>query len=552
LPVVAYEKGDEYQQVSVVTENSEIKITVKSQSGAQTFYRIKFIIAQSTISTLNDIQLDGVSIEGFDPTKTAYKVELPQGTTVAPKITFVKGDDYQTITLTEGGLTGTTRILVKAQSGAVTTYTIEFVVVKSSNSKLNAIMLDGQLIEGFASDVTTYNVTLPRGTTKLPEITWTPGDASQTIRLTEGGVNGETKITVKAQTGDVTVYSLIFKVETNNNVNLSDIKIGGVSIPNFNADTIDYAFVLPAGTTALPEISYTKGDDAQNVSVTRGGINGVTQILVKAEDGTTRIYTIAFSVEKSANAFLKMIYVGGVALADFEREKLNYDYILTSAVTECPEITVDKEVGQNISIAVPRITGTVRIEVTPETGSKNVYTINIKYPQSSNSKLAAIFVDGVQIEGWDPNVTNYELQIVNNTVPVVTYTQGDNQQIVIAETNAITGDTKFIVKAEDGSVSTYNITFKRVKSSVATLADLRVGGVSVIKENVYTYDYELTEGTTMMPTISYDLRDKKQNVTLIAPALEGTAKLIVVSEDLTNTITYTINFVLSCFISSFA
>ncbi|MBO5728972.1 MAG: hypothetical protein J6R43_03930 [Paludibacteraceae bacterium] len=542
LPVVAYEKGDEYQQVSVVTENSEIKITVKSQSGAQTIYRIKFIIAQSTISTLNDIQLDGVSIEGFDPAKTAYKVELPQGTTVAPKITFVKGDDYQTITLTEGGLTGTTRILVKAQSGAVTTYTIEFVVVKSSNSKLNAIMIDAQLIDGFASDVTTYNLTLPRGTTKLPEITWTPGDASQTIRLAEGGVNGETKITVKAQTGDVTVYSLIFKVETNNNVNLSDIKIGGVSIPNFNADTIDYVFVLPAGTTVLPEISYAKGDDAQNVSVTRGGINGVTQILVKAEDGTTRIYTIMFSVEKSANAFLKMIYVGGVALADFEREKLNYDYILTSAVTECPEITVDKEVGQNISIAVPRVTGTVRIEVTPESGSKNVYTININYPQSANSKLVNLLVDGVQVAGWNPEVTDYRLQIVDGNVPTVTYEQGDDKQSVIVETNAITGDTKLIVRAENGIATIYNVTFDRVKSSVATLADIKVGGVSIFEANKFDYTYVLSDETTSLPIITYTKGDDNQNVTLIAPALEGEAKLIVVSEDETNTTTYTINF----------
>ena len=542
LPAVAYEKGDEYQQVSVVTENSEIKITVKSQSGAQTIYRIKFVIAQSTISTLNDIQLDGVSIEGFDPAKTAYKVELPQGTTVAPKITYVKGDDYQTITLTEGGLTGTTRILVKAQSGAVTTYTIEFVVVKSSNSKLNAIMLDGQLIDGFASDVTTYSVTLSRGTTKLPEITWTPGDASQTIRLAEGGVNGETKITVKAQTGDVTVYSLIFKVETNNNVNLADIKVGGISIPEFSSDSIDYTFVLPAGTTALPEISYTKGDDAQNVSVTRGGINGVTQILVKAEDGTTRIYTIAFSVEKSENAFLKMIYVGGVALADFEKEKLNYDYILTSAVTECPEITVDKEVGQNISIAVPRVTGTVRIEVTPESGSKNIYTINVNYPQSSNSKLATLLVNGEQIAGWNPDSVNYNLQITDGTIPTVTYVQGDEKQSVIVETNAITGDTKLIVRAENGTATTYNVTFKRIKSSAATLADIKVGGVSIFEANKFDYTYVLSDETTSLPAITYTKGDDNQNVTLIAPALEGEAKLIVVSEDATNTTTYTINF----------
>ncbi len=544
LPVIAFEKGDQYQTVTIENGgfDAPTKITVKSQSGTQTIYRITFVIAQSSVSTLKDIQLDGVSIVDFDPTKTAYKVELPQGTTVAPKITYTKGDDYQTVTLTEGGLTGVTRIVVKAQSGAVTTYTIEFVVVKSSNSTLKAIMLDGVLIEGFTSDVTTYNVTLPRGTTKLPEITWTPGDASQTIRIAEGGVNGETKITVKAQTGDVTVYSIIFKVETNSNVDLADIKVGGVSIPDFKSDSINYVFVLPAGTTALPEISYIKGDDAQNVSVTRGGVNGVTQILVRAEDGTTRVYTITFSVQKSENAFLKMIYVDGVALADFEKEKFDYQYVLTSAVTECPEITVDKEEGQNISITVPRVTGTVRIEVTPESGSKNVYTININYPQSANSKLANILVDGVQIAGWNADVTDYRLQLTDNVIPVVTYEQGDDKQTVVVETNTITGDTKFIVKAENGTATVYSVVFERIKSSIATLTDIKIDGVSILNVHKFDYTYVLSKGTTSLPNITYEKGDEKQNVTFIAPALEGEAKLVVVSEDATNTTTYTINF----------
>ena len=544
LPVIAFEKGDQYQTVTIENGgfDAPTKITVKSQSGAQTIYRITFVIAQSSISTLKDIQLDGVSIVGFDPTKTSYKVELSQGTTVAPKITYVKGDDYQTVTLTEGGLTGTSRIVVKAQNGAVTTYIIEFVVVKSSNSTLNAIMLDGVLIEGFASDITTYNVTLPRGTTQLPKITWTPGDASQTIRIAEGGVNGETKITVKAQTGDITVYSIVFKVETNSNVNLRDIKIGGVSIPNFNSQTTDYSFELPAGTTTLPEITYVKEDEAQNVSVTRGGVNGVTQILVRAEDGTTRVYTITFSVLKSENAFLKMIYVDGVALADFEKEKFDYQYVLTSAVSQCPEITVDKEEGQNISITVPRVTGTVRIEVTPESGSKNVYTININYPQSANSKLANILVDGVQIAGWNADVTDYRLQLTDNVIPVVTYEQGDDKQTVVVETNAITGDTKFIVKAENGTATIYSVVFERVKSSVATLADIKVDGVSIFNVNNFDYSYVLSKDATSLPNITYVKGEEKQNVTLVAPALEGEAKLIVVSEDATNTTTYTINF----------
>jgi hypothetical protein len=237
-----------------------------------------------------------------------------------------------------------------------------------------------------------------------------------------------------------------------------------------------------------------------------------------------------------------MIYIDSVALSDFEPEKLEYDYVVTSAITQCPDITVDKENGQNISITVPRVTGTARIEVTPESGSKNVYTINISYPESSNSRLANILVDGVQIEGWNPEVIDYKLQITDGKIPVVTCEQGDDKQHIVVESNVITGDTKFIVKAENGSATIYSVTFERVKSSIATLADIKVGGESIFDVNKFDYDYVLSEGTTQCPDIIYVKGDEKQNVTLVSPALDGKAKLIVVSEDVTDTTIYTINF----------
>lgn len=546
LPEISYVKGDDYQTVDVLTGGVDgvTTITVTAQNGTKVIYRISFSAVKSNVSTLKDITLDGVSLTGFEPATTNYKVQLQQGTVTAPAVAYVKGDDYQTVTLTEGGLTGTTRIVVMAQDGSVTTYMLTFEVVKSSNTQLQAIMLDGVMLDGFEANKTTYQITLPRGTTKLPEITWVAADASQTIRKVEGGVNGETKITVKAQTGDVMVYSLNFAVETNNNVNLNDIKIDGVTIQGFQPNVLNYVIELPAGTTLFPEITYTKADAAQSVVLTKGGLNGVTQILVKAEDGTTRIYTIEFSVLKSENAFLKMIYVDGKPLNGFVPSTLNYDYVLTTAVTQCPDITVDKELGQNISIAVPKITGVVRIEVTPESGSKNVYTIDVNYPQSNNSKLKSLTVDGKVIDGWNADKTDYSILLPASTtaIPVVAYVAGEDKQTVFVETNAITGDTKIVVKAENGDVTTYRVTFQKEMSNNALLKNILIDGLSIAGFNAQTFNYHYTldEADEAAPSITYVKGDNNQHVTLISPAVEGEAQLIVVSEDKSDSTIYTI------------
>ena len=61
------------------------------------------------------------------------------------------------------------------------------------------------------------------------------------------------------------------------------------------------------GTTSLPAITYTKGDALQTVLVNAGDVNGTTTITVKAENGDTNIYSIAFTVAKSSDATLQSL-----------------------------------------------------------------------------------------------------------------------------------------------------------------------------------------------------------------------------------------------------
>lgn len=551
VPKITWKQGDNYQVVTFVEGGLEgtSQITVKSQSGTSTtIYRITFYAQKSSVSTLADIKLDGVSIEGFASEVKDYVVNLPLGTTAVPTVTYTKGDEYQTVTVNNAAnLNGTTRITVTAQDGSYSVYTIKYSVQQSSVSTLNGIQLDGVQLEGFESGKFDYSILLPRGTTKLPVITWTVADEFQTVRLTEGGVNGESRITVTAQSGARNTYVLKFSVETNSNVNLNAIKVGGVAIEGFRADSLDYRCVLPSGTIVLPEIEVEKADAAQVVVIQKGGVNGVTLIKVSAEDGTLRTYTITFSVEKSANAFLKMIYVDGVALADFEADKLEYSYEIAEYATKCPTFTVDKSAGQVVSIVTPQIVGVAKITVQPESGAANVYTVRVHYPESNVVALKDLKVAGTTIEGFDAEVLEYTYKLPMGTLvmPTVEYEVMDAEQVVYVEKGGVNGDTRVYVRAENGAERVYVIHFEIEKSAVATLTSIQLGGDTIADFDVNKFEYtlELPIGTMQLPSITYTKENDEQQVMMSLPALEGVATIEVIAADGKAKQTYVLNIV---------
>jgi parallel beta-helix repeat protein len=79
---------------------------------------------------------------------------------------------------------------------------------------------------------------------------------------------------------------------------LSDLKIGGVTVDGFTAETTNYSVVLPVGTTTLPLITATTTEALANVVVTPpASTTGTATVVVTAIDGITKkTYTINFSV----------------------------------------------------------------------------------------------------------------------------------------------------------------------------------------------------------------------------------------------------------------
>ena len=445
-------------------------------------------------------------------------------------------------------------MVVRAQDNSVYTYLLQLSVAQGNNTTLTDVRVGGVTISGFDPEVTTYQYLLPRGTTVLPEVTYTPYDSFQTIRLTSGGVEGETRIVVRSQTGDMRTYSIQFMVDKLTDSALNGIVIGNDTLQGFHADSLLYQVVLASGTTQLPAISVLKRDESQMVTIQRGGVNGVTSIIVLAEDGSERTYLLQVSVMKSENALLDGILLDGVLIDGFDSQVFEYFVVLPDSATRCPEVSVVHAGGQSVVITSPRLTGAARIEVTPEEGAMNVYVVNFDFARSSVATLSDILLDGVSISGFESDsfLYNIVLPMGTESMPVISYVKGDSKQRVMEQVGNLFGANYLDVVAEDGSRNRYTIYFDMLRSSDATLLDIILDGVSIngFDANQTHYTYTLLPNSSSIPVLDYVKQNSRQNVELVLPVCEGVATLRVVAEDGVSEKTYEIEFAFAPFSNS--
>lgn len=553
IPVVTASAQDAGATVTITQATSTTgtaTIHVAAADGTTTnTYTLHFSVAQLSDNTLQAIYFDGELVPGFKPTKNNYTISLPLGTTTTPTITWQSAyaDGAQTITLTKNTLEEGAHITVSAPAAQDTrTYKLTYKIEASSYAYLAGISLDGQPIEGFSPEQTNYSFTLPIGTTTLPAITWTQGDPYQTVSITEGGVDGTTRIVVTAAAGNTVTYRLTFSTEKSSNNALLGIALDGKPLDGFHPDTLNYTLTLPAGTTTLPVVTYTPGDEYQTVTLNTSTATRTVRIVVKAGDGSSRIYTLTFEIEKSANALLKMIYLDGDSLADFNPERLNY--IVALEKDSIPDITVDQSPDQKVNITQPNSFGTARIMVQPEVGTPIEYTIIFtsasepaipefaadSFPLSNDVSLAAIYVNGeLYLENPTPQTYTYELPWRTAQVPSVVPVANSLGQTITISSPGLNQTTTIHVVAEDGiTTADYAIAFPVVKSSNTHLELIDIDGITFDYDPaVREYAISLPYQTKELPAITFTKAEAEQTVELCTAGLAAPATLYVTAED---------------------
>lgn len=399
------------------------------------------------------------------------------------------------------------------------TITISDPVPKSTNANLSALGVTGYtLTPAFNKDTLEYRLEVPYSVSSAT-ITATPEDSkasvqrSITVNNIKENQDNQYTITCTAEDGVTKKsYKVIIhrakapEVPKSTDNTLKDLGVSGFTIsPAFNKDTTNYSVTVPNDTDKV-KINAEVNDGKATFEV-KGGDNlqvgdNKVEVIVKAEDGSTKVYTINVKKEEKkqeeqpkldSDATLSKLNVSGYTLnPTFNKNTNVYTINVGSAVG-----------GLNVD-AIPtsdkakvQVTGnngwkygmnTVTITVTAENGNKNIYIVNVnrKDPtgntptKSSDSYLNSLVVNGVSISpNFDKDISSYTVTVPYDMEKLdISYvTSNGKAKVEILNNDELkvgTNNVQVKVTAEDGSVRIYTINATRAafsaKNNLKTLS----------------------------------------------------------------------------------
>ena len=183
-------------------------------------------------------------------------------------------------------------------------------------------------------------------------------------------------------------------------------------------------------------------------------------------------------------------------------------------------------------------------------GCPSIQTMN-------DSTLKALLFNSLSVPNFDPEITEYTIELPRGTTEVPTIStvpniEGVTIEVINAET--IPGTTTIIVTALDGeTVTTYYIYFTVQKNNDSSLKALEYNAIPVpgFRNDKLNYEVILPAGSTYLPTISATANDPNATITITQVLeLPGTAFVTVTAEDGVTTSTYSIHFIPQYFIEA--
>jgi len=540
MPDVTYDKAEAGQQVAVKWDANNkriVRLTVTAENGDKRTYKLKFMVPSAASTQLDSIYLvegnDTMKFEAFR--KDVYEYTYQFDGETCPKIIAYKGAPEQQVTITSPYAAGTATILVEMEESN-SQYTIEFVKKPAAAVQLTAIRYDGKDIENFDPATLHYDVTLANN--ELPTVEGIGTD--MTVNVLWKGNTAYLHVTHADQKA---IYSVTFTRTLSGDNTLKAIYADGALIDGFSTAILDYSYDLPAGS-AYPTISYLASDPAAQVLFFGQLEPGKWGITVLAENGEQTTYTVQYNIAQFSDATLAGLSIDPVALTPaFDANTFAYTATIEDGAS-LPELIALPKDGQTLFYYTPKEAAQA-VMVVAENGAENRYTVTYTRVKSNNVQLADILIDGVSMEAFRPEKSDYtitlprESKVVPNIFPVP---QLENQTVTTWFSRP-NGVTRIKVVAQDGSEGEYTIAFPVEQSEDTQLERLLING-----EN---QDVTVTEFSFNVPFTQVEPYDvvytakPGQLVRLAEAPLSGVTQVIVTNEKGTNSRTYSIRYVVA-------
>ena len=271
-------------------------------------------------ATLRDLRWSGQTVAGFSADTLTYTVELPFGTTVVPLVTATPNDTLARAVITRAScLPGTTSILVSARRTRDTTvtrtYKVRFTIARRPDTPTGVKAAGDDRSVIVAWDAPSARDQLKMYLLEYKAVMLPDLDPWKRVEITDPSVRTWTlpgltnlqryKVRITAQnTALAWSLSSAPAYATPADPTLSDLRVSGQTVAGFSAGTLDYAVVLPYGTSVVPPVTATTNDTLAGTVVTPApGIPGTTTIVVTSrttgDTRVTRTYTVSFTLAAS-------------------------------------------------------------------------------------------------------------------------------------------------------------------------------------------------------------------------------------------------------------
>nr|WP_294942880.1 cadherin-like beta sandwich domain-containing protein [uncultured Mucilaginibacter sp.] len=593
--------------INLAVGSNAINVVITAEDGlAQKMYTITVTRAPSTNANLSNITLSsGTLIPAFAPGTISYTASVSNAvstikltptaansaaTIKVNNVTVASGTASAAIPLVVGPNIITT--VVTAQSGATKTYTVTVTRAQSPNADLaNLTLSAGTLSPVFAAGTVGYTVSVANVVTTI-KLTPTVADAAATVKVNNatvasGAASGNITLVVGANTilvdviaqdGTPKQYKVVVTRAQSPNANLANLVLSSGSLsPAFSSGNANYTAAVGNAVSSIsltPSVAdATASVQVQGVTVASGTASGALplvvgpntiNVLVTAEDGTPKLYTVTVTRAQSPDATLANLALSdGTLTPAFSSATITYSASVVNSVTGIavtpsvnePNATVmvngitvaSGAASANIPLIVGANTITVLVTAQDNNTTKS-YKVTVTRAPSPDATLSNLGLSAGTLSPTFASLTTGYTASVGNAINSISITPTVSEPNAAIKVNSVTvanstasGPIALVVgantitvdvTAQDGiSTKQYIVTVTRAPSNNAFLNALGVSSGTYspsFASFIYDYTILVTNNVTAM-RLTPVLADNTATMTIDGvPASSGAASAPIV------------------------